>query len=73
MPRLGVFSAKEVCRILQNHGFEKIRQSGSHIMMQKRFGNDTKTVPVPNHSEIAKGTLKSVIHLSGLDVSLFVK
>jgi predicted RNA binding protein YcfA (HicA-like mRNA interferase family) len=73
MPRLGVFSAKDVCRILQNHGFEKIRQSGSHIIMQKRLGNDTKTVPVPNHGEIAKGTLKSVIHLSGLDVSLFMK
>ena len=73
MPRLGVFSAKEVCRILQNNGFEKIRQSGSHIIMQKRIGHDTKTVPVPNHAEIAKGTLKSVIHLSGLDASLFLK
>jgi predicted RNA binding protein YcfA (HicA-like mRNA interferase family) len=73
MPRLGVFSARDVCRILQAHGFEKVRQAGSHIIMQKRQGNDTKTVPVPNHSEIAKGTLKSVIHLSGLDASLFMK
>ena len=54
MPRLGVFSARDVCRILQNHSFEKIRQSGSHIIMQKRLGNDTKTVAVPNHSEIAR-------------------
>lgn len=73
MPRLGVFSARDVCRILQAHGFAKVRQAGSHLIMQKRVGNDTRTVPVPNHSEIAKGTLKSVINLSGLDISLFMK
>jgi predicted RNA binding protein YcfA (HicA-like mRNA interferase family) len=73
MPRLGVFSAREICRILQRNGFEKMRQSGSHIIMQKRQGNDTRTVPVPNHAEIAKGTLKGIIHLSGLEVSLFMK
>jgi len=58
---------------LQDHGFEKVRQAGSHIIMQKRQGGDTRTVPVPNHSEIAKGTLKSIIHMSGLDISLFMK
>jgi predicted RNA binding protein YcfA (HicA-like mRNA interferase family) len=73
MPKLGVFSAREVCRILQAHGFEKVRQAGSHIIMQKCLGHETRTVPVPNHAEIARGTLKSVIHLSGLDTSLFMK
>ncbi|HEX4138791.1 MAG TPA: type II toxin-antitoxin system HicA family toxin [Candidatus Methylacidiphilales bacterium] len=73
MPRLGVFSAREVCRILQAHGFEKVRQAGSHIIMQKRTGTDTKTVPVPNHAEIAKGTLRSIIGLSGLDAADFKK
>jgi predicted RNA binding protein YcfA (HicA-like mRNA interferase family) len=73
MPKLGVYSARDVCRVLQAHGFEKVRQAGSHIIMQKRMGNDTKTVPVPNHTEIARGTLRSIIHLSGLDVSLFKK
>ena len=73
MPKLGVFSARDVCRILQAHGFEKVRQAGSHIIMQKRAGNETQTVPVPNHAEIAKGTLRSIIHLSGLDASFFKK
>ncbi len=73
MPRLGVFSARDVCRILQANGFEKVRQAGSHIIMQKRERNETRTVPIPNHPEIAKGTLKSVINLSGLDASLFMK
>jgi len=36
-------------------------------------GGDTSTVPVPNRREIPVGTLKSIIHLSGLDESLFRK
>jgi predicted RNA binding protein YcfA (HicA-like mRNA interferase family) len=73
MPKLGVFSAREVCQILQEHGFDKVRQAGSHIIMQKRVGSDTRSVPVPNHAEIARGTLRSIIHLSGLDAALFKK
>jgi predicted RNA binding protein YcfA (HicA-like mRNA interferase family) len=73
MPKLGIFSAREVCRLLQTHGFEKVRQAGSHVIMQRRVGKGTCTVPVPNHAEIARGTLKSIIRLSGLDPALFMK
>jgi hypothetical protein len=31
------------------------------------------TVPVPLHSEVRKGTLKSIIRQSGLDQALFMK
>ncbi len=30
-------------------GFEQVRQRGSHIVMQKREGSSTVTVPVPDH------------------------
>ncbi len=36
-------------------------------------GGDSATVPVPNHREVAQGTLKSIIALSGLDDRLFRK
>jgi predicted RNA binding protein YcfA (HicA-like mRNA interferase family) len=36
-------------------------------------GGDSATVPVPNHREVAKGTLKSIIALSGLEDRLFRK
>ena len=36
-------------------------------------GGDSRTVPVPNYREIAKGTLKSIIELSGLKEALFRK
>jgi len=52
----------------------KIRQAGSHIIMPRKLsGGDTVTVPVPNHREVAKGTLKSIIAMSGLDEGLFRK
>jgi predicted RNA binding protein YcfA (HicA-like mRNA interferase family) len=62
--RLGVFCGKEICKILELHGFIKVRQKGSHII--KRDRNSTITVPVPNHSSIKIGTLKSIIRQSQL-------
>ena len=71
MGKLRVLSAKEVCQILAEQGFVKIRQRGSHIIMQKRLENSTLTVPVPNYSEIKIGTIQSIIRQSHLPRSLF--
>ena len=71
MPKLRILSAGEVCDILQKHGFTQSRQSGSHIVMRKQTNDGGRTVIVPNHSEIRRGTLKSIIDQSGLSRSLF--
>jgi predicted RNA binding protein YcfA (HicA-like mRNA interferase family) len=73
MPRLRVFSGREVCRILSSHGFEQIRRKGSHIIMQKKEEDTTITVPVPDpeHAELRMGTLSAIIRQSGLPRSLF--
>lgn len=65
-------SGREVCAILRAHGFEQVRQRGSHIIMQKQIPGSTITVPVPDHKELRIGTLMSIIRQSGLDRSLFV-
>ncbi|WP_224408443.1 MULTISPECIES: type II toxin-antitoxin system HicA family toxin [Chromatiaceae] len=49
-----------MCGILENHGFIKARQRGSHIVMQKQVPGSTITVPVPDHKEIRAGTLFSI-------------
>jgi len=59
-------SGKEVCMILSKYGFVKVRQKGSHIIMQKAILESTITVPVPLHKEIKIGTLHSIIRQSGL-------
>ncbi len=66
LAKLRVRSGDQVCAILVKNGFSKVRQKGSHIVMQKTIANSTITVPVPNHSEIKIGTLQSIIRQSGL-------
>ncbi|MBK8497846.1 MAG: type II toxin-antitoxin system HicA family toxin [Flavobacteriales bacterium] len=64
-------SGKEVCAILKKHGFEQVRQRGSHSIMQRQLEGTTITVPVPDHKELRIGTLLSIIRQSRLDRSLF--
>ena len=71
MGKVRVLSGREVCEILKTQGFSAVRQRGSHVVMQKRSGNTTTTVPVPDHAELKIGTLTSIIRQSGLARSLF--
>jgi predicted RNA binding protein YcfA (HicA-like mRNA interferase family) len=66
MGRLRVLSGREVCRILQQHGFIEVRRRGSHIVMQRRTDAGSVTVPIPDHRELAIGTLMSIIRQSGI-------
>ncbi|MBK8243609.1 MAG: type II toxin-antitoxin system HicA family toxin [Saprospiraceae bacterium] len=59
-------SGKDICVILSKHGFIKVRQKGSHVIMQKLTEDSTITVPVPMHKEIKIGTLHSIIRQSEL-------
>jgi predicted RNA binding protein YcfA (HicA-like mRNA interferase family) len=69
--KLRVLSGREACKILEAEGFSEVRRRGSHIVMQKRSGNTTTTVPVPAHAELKSGTLSSIIRQSGLARSFF--
>ena len=71
MGKLRILSGKEVYQIVEQQVFVKVRQKGSHIIMQKRSENSTITVPVPNHLSIKIGTLRSIIRQSELSRSLF--
>ena len=66
MGRLRVLSGREVCRILQQHGFVEVRRRGSHIVMQRRTDAGSVTVPIPDHRELAIGTLLSIIRQTGV-------
>lgn len=66
MGRLRVLSGREVCRILQQHGFVEARRRGSHIVMQRSIDAGTVTVPIPDHHELAIGTLLAIIRQSGV-------
>lgn len=69
MPKLRVLSGDDVCSILAKNGFDRIHQRGSHIIMKD--AKHGRTVPVPNHKELDRGTLGGIIRQSGLARSLF--
>ena len=71
MPKLRRLSGGEACKIMVQQGFVEARQKGSHMIMQKKEGRTTITVPVPDHPELKTGTLAGIIRQSGLPRSLF--
>ncbi len=71
MGKLRVLSGREVCAILERHGFQQVRRRGSHIVMQRSTAEGTTTVPVPNHKALRLGTLRSIIRQSGVPRSEF--
>ena len=71
MPTLPNLSGKAVVKAFERDGWEKARQRGSHIVMVK--DGSMATLSVPDHKEVAKGTLHSLIRASGLSVDEFIE
>lgn len=69
MPGLPTLSGREVVRAFTKDGWQMVRQRGSHMIMVK--SGHMATLSVPDHREIAKGTLRSLIRSSGLTVDEF--
>jgi predicted RNA binding protein YcfA (HicA-like mRNA interferase family) len=59
--------------VLESHGFQLVRQRGSHMVMQRSGVDGTTTIPVPDHAELRTGTLRAIIRQSGLAVDVFRK
>lgn len=71
MSALPSLSGKDVVRIFESFGWSVARRRGSHIVMTKE--GEMATLSVPNHKEIAKGTMRSLIRSSRLTVEEFLR
>jgi predicted RNA binding protein YcfA (HicA-like mRNA interferase family) len=69
--RLPQISGRECVKALAKIGFYLKRQEGSHLILRRDepFGQ----VVVPDHKEVAKGTLRAIIHQTGLSVDEFIE
>jgi predicted RNA binding protein YcfA (HicA-like mRNA interferase family) len=67
LPRI---SGRDAVRVLSKLGYEKDRQKGSHIVLRQKTYPHRRIV-IPDHREIAKGTLRSIIREVGLTVKEF--
>ena len=62
MPKFPGLSGADLVAALEKLGFEKVRQSGSHIVMRR----DSAGCVVPNHKELKVGTVNGVLRQAGV-------
>ncbi|MCX7173504.1 MAG: type II toxin-antitoxin system HicA family toxin [Proteobacteria bacterium] len=68
MPKLPRISGVAIVRALERLGFEKLRQSGSHVILRR----DSKGRVVPLHSEVRVGTLAGVLRQADVSPDEFI-
>jgi predicted RNA binding protein YcfA (HicA-like mRNA interferase family) len=68
LPRI---SGREVASAFRKLGYEFDRQRGSHIIL-RHSQPPHRRLTVPDHREIAKGTLRALIREAGITVEEFV-
>lgn len=70
MGSLPVISGAKAVRAFEKAGWRQDRQRGSHVVMLKPGYN--VSLSVPQHREIAPGTLRALIRSAGMTVDEFV-
>lgn len=70
MGKLGNISGKDAVKALQKAGWIKIGQVGSHLVMSKP--NIRVNLSIPQHKELAPGTLRALIRNADISVDEFL-
>lgn len=70
MPPLPLLRPREVVKTFRKLGWEVARQRGSHIILTKE--DHIATLSVPDHPEVARGTLRTVIARAGITIEEFL-
>lgn len=69
MPKLPAVSGAEVVRAFERAGWRVDRQRGSHVVMLKT--GHIASLSIPQHRELAPGTLRSLVRAAGMTVQEF--
>ena len=70
MASLPTLSGRDVVKVFTEDGWQMVRQRGSHMILV--ITGLMVTLSVPDHREVAKGTLRSLIRASGLTTDEFI-
>lgn len=68
--RLPVLSGRKVAQAFVRLGWEVARQRGSHIILVK--AGHIASLSVPDHREVARGTLRSLLRSAGVEPKEFL-
>ena len=69
--RLPLASGRRVAQAFVRLGWRVVRQKGSHIILVKV--GPLATLSVPDHKEVARGTLRSLVQRSGEAIEELLK
>ena len=72
MPKLPILSGEDVIKALSRMGYVVDHQTGSHIILRHEK-LPHRRITVPDHREIARGTLRAIIRQAGLTSEEFIK
>ena len=64
MASIPVVTGREAVKVFESLGWEVARHRGSHVILVR--DGDIETLSVPDHREVAKGTLRSLIRSAGI-------
>jgi predicted RNA binding protein YcfA (HicA-like mRNA interferase family) len=67
---LPVVSSRELVNALRKIEYVLDRQRGSHLILRQQVAPHRR-LTIPDHSEIANGTLRAIIRQAGLTVDEF--
>jgi len=70
MPPLPIISGIEACRVFEFCGWRLVRQRGSHMILTRE--GSSANLSIPDHRELDRGTLRSLIRKSGMTVDGFL-
>lgn len=70
MPKLPILSGREIIKTFERLGWEVARQRSSHIILVKE--GHIASLSVPDHHEVARGTLRSLITHADITVEEFM-
>ena len=70
--KLPVVSGDEAVKAFRKLGYEFDEQHGSHMIL-RHSAPPHRRLSVPNHKELAKGTLRALIREAGLTVQEFTQ
>ena len=71
MPPVPLLRPRDVVKAFENRGWQVVRRKGSHIILTKT--GSIATLSVPDHSQVARGTLRGLIARAGMTVEDFMK
>jgi predicted RNA binding protein YcfA (HicA-like mRNA interferase family) len=72
MTKLPVVSGRDAVKAFGKLGYALDRQRGSHIIL-RQVAAPHRRLTIPDHKELAKGTLRTILREAGLSVDEFTR